>query len=50
MGTEIPLFLKYLEGTHSGSGAVLGSGEAKVNEVDSDCKEYPPASLQLDVI
>lgn len=39
MGTEIPLFLKYLGGTHSGSGAVLGSGEAKVNEVDSDCKE-----------
>ena len=39
MGTEIHLFLKYFVGIHSGSGAVLGSGDAKVNELDSGCKE-----------
>ena len=39
METEIHSFLRYLGGTDCGSGAVLGSGEVKVNELDSDCKE-----------
>lgn len=39
METEIHLFLRYCVGIHSGSGAVLGSGDAKVNELDSGCKE-----------
>lgn len=39
VGTEIHLFLKYSLGTHSGSGAVLGSGDAEVNESDPGSKE-----------
>lgn len=33
METEIHLFLRYCAGIHSGSGAVLGFGDAKVNEL-----------------
>lgn len=37
MGIEIHLFLKCLLNTYSWSGAVLGFGDTKVNELDPGC-------------
>ena len=50
METEIHSFLRYLGGTDCGSGAVLGSGEVKVNELDSDCKEASVCGEQVMVM